>query len=186
MIASPPLVLLGLENKRLIFRLRKVEMSHVACRDHRLDLATQDFFEARDKVNFEFVGILEDLGIEEDLVGFAEAEVELVLVKQLLVRLGKRANVSCATALRRAGDPTYLCPLELHCDAWCLETASEDGWICSEVCGEGKRFGSRKMLAGMLDADARAQPQDGGLGCFGSSFRCLRLQKMRHRHLRRL
>jgi uncharacterized protein (DUF427 family) len=33
------------------------------------------------------VGILEDLVVEEDLVGFAEAELQLVLVEQLFVSL---------------------------------------------------------------------------------------------------
>jgi hypothetical protein len=33
------------------------------------------------------VGILEDLVVEEDLVGFAEAELQLILVEQLFVSL---------------------------------------------------------------------------------------------------
>jgi hypothetical protein len=43
--------------------------------------------QSRDEVDLEFVGIFEDLRIEDHLVGFAEAEVELVLVQELFVGL---------------------------------------------------------------------------------------------------
>jgi len=45
--------------------------------------------QSRYEVDLEFVGIFEDLRVEEDLVGFAEAEVELVLVEELFVCLDR-------------------------------------------------------------------------------------------------
>jgi hypothetical protein len=62
-------------------------VAHVARRDHGFDLPTKHFLQSRDQVNLEFVGILEDLRVEQDLVGFAEAELELVLVEELFVCL---------------------------------------------------------------------------------------------------
>ena len=62
-------------------------MAHVACRYHGLDLSAEYFLQSRDEVDLEFVGIFEDLRIEDHLVGFAEAEVELVLVQELFVGL---------------------------------------------------------------------------------------------------
>ena len=53
-------------------------------------MATKNFFKSRDKIDLEFVRIFEDLRVDEDLVGLAEAEVELVLVQKLFVRLFSR------------------------------------------------------------------------------------------------
>jgi hypothetical protein len=50
-------------------------------------LPAEHFLQARDEVDFEFVGIFEDLRVEEDLVGLAEAEVEFVLVEEFFVCL---------------------------------------------------------------------------------------------------
>lgn len=62
-------------------------MAHVACRDHGFDLSSKQLLESRDQINLEPVGILEDLRVEQDLVGLAEAKLQLVLVKELFVRL---------------------------------------------------------------------------------------------------
>jgi hypothetical protein len=64
-------------------------VAHVARRDHGLDFASKDFLESSDQVDLEFVCIFEDLRVEQDLVGFAEAEIKLVLVEQFFVRLEK-------------------------------------------------------------------------------------------------
>ena len=87
MVAPSTFVLLCLKNERFVFRLRIVEMSHIARRDHGLDLAAKHLLQSRKEVNLEVVGILEDLRVEEDLVWFAEAEVEFVLVQLLFVCL---------------------------------------------------------------------------------------------------
>jgi hypothetical protein len=62
-------------------------VSHVARRDHGLNLASENLLESPDQVDLEFVCIFEDLRVEQDLVGLAEAEVELVLVEEFFVRL---------------------------------------------------------------------------------------------------
>jgi hypothetical protein len=62
-------------------------MAHVARRNHGLYLPSEDFLQSRDEIDLELVGILEDLRVEQDLIRFAKAEVELVLVKQLFVGL---------------------------------------------------------------------------------------------------
>jgi precorrin-3B methylase len=64
-----------------------VEVAHVAGCDHGLYGAAEEFLEAREQVDFCGVGIEQDGGVEEDLVGFAEAEVELVLVEEFFVGL---------------------------------------------------------------------------------------------------
>jgi hypothetical protein len=64
-------------------------------RDHRLDFsAAEHLLQSPDDVDLEFVGILQDLGIEQDLVGLAEAEVEFVLIEQLFVGLVDVSNVT--------------------------------------------------------------------------------------------
>jgi hypothetical protein len=62
-------------------------VAHVACGDHGLYLAAKQLLQARDEVDLEFVGIFKDLRVEDDLVGFAEAEVEFVLVEEFFVCL---------------------------------------------------------------------------------------------------
>jgi hypothetical protein len=62
-------------------------VAHVAGGDHGFDFCAEHLLEAPDEVDFEFVGIEQDGRVEEDLVGLAEAKVELVLVEQLFVCL---------------------------------------------------------------------------------------------------
>jgi hypothetical protein len=62
-------------------------VAHVACRNHGLDFSPEEFLESRNQIDLEFVGIFENLRVEQDLVGFAEAEVELVLMEKFLVCL---------------------------------------------------------------------------------------------------
>lgn len=76
-----------------------------------LHFSLQEFLETANEVNFELVRILEDLRVEEHLVRFAEAKVELVLVEQLLVCLS-RVNSDATQPLQAA----YLCAFELHGD----------------------------------------------------------------------
>jgi hypothetical protein len=61
--------------KSLVLGLRTVEVAHVARCDHGLYLSAEHAFDPRDEVDLVGVGILEDLVVEEDLVGFAEAEL---------------------------------------------------------------------------------------------------------------
>ena len=77
-------------------------MSHVALRDHGLDFCAQHFLQPPHEVDFEFVGILQDGRVEQDLVGLAESEVELVLVEQLFVGLQKLAPQNNNTELIRS------------------------------------------------------------------------------------
>jgi hypothetical protein len=100
-------------------------VAHVACRDHGLDFAPKDFLESSDQVDLEFVCIFEDLRVEQDLVGFAEAEIELVLVEQFFVRLENcqlRDGDACSAF-------TYLGPLELHDDVWWKSLRGECRWL---------------------------------------------------------
>jgi hypothetical protein len=62
-------------------------MAHVACGDHGFYRPAEHLLQSRHEVDLELIRIFEDLGVEEDLVGFAEAEVELVLVEELFVGL---------------------------------------------------------------------------------------------------
>jgi hypothetical protein len=62
-------------------------VAHVALGDHGLYFCAEDLLEAPDEVDFELVRILQDGRVEEDLVGLAKTEVELVLVEQLFVGL---------------------------------------------------------------------------------------------------
>jgi hypothetical protein len=62
-------------------------MAHVACRNHGFDFSPKEFLESRDQIDLEFVGIFENLRVEQDLVRLTEAEVELVLVEKLFVCL---------------------------------------------------------------------------------------------------
>ena len=55
--------------------------------DHGFYFCAENFFEAADKVDLEFVGILQDSRVEEDLVGLAKSKIELVLVEQFFVGL---------------------------------------------------------------------------------------------------
>ena len=87
MVTPSALVLLCLQDERFVLGLRVVEMPHVARGDHRLDLTAKHLLQSREQVDFEVVGILEDLRVEKDLVGFAKAEVEFVLVQLLFVCL---------------------------------------------------------------------------------------------------
>jgi hypothetical protein len=50
-------------------------------------LSSKNLLESPDQIDLEFVCIFEDLRVEQDLVGFAEAEVELVLVEEFFVGL---------------------------------------------------------------------------------------------------
>lgn len=88
-------------------------MAHVARRNHGFDLSTKNFLQSRDEVDLESVGIFEDLRIEEHLVGFAEAKVELILVEQLLVSL--TMALAKSDNKTRAWN-TYFGALEFHCD----------------------------------------------------------------------
>jgi hypothetical protein len=87
MVTPPSLVPLRLLYKCLVLGLRAVEVAHVARRDHGLHLSAEHALDARYEVDLVIVGILEDLVVEEDLVGFAEAELQLILVEQLFVSL---------------------------------------------------------------------------------------------------
>jgi hypothetical protein len=92
-VASRARELLGLFYERLVLRHRGVEAANVTLRDHRLDFsAAEHLLQSPDDVDLEFVGILQDLGIEQDLVGLAEAEVEFVLIEQLFVGLVDVSN----------------------------------------------------------------------------------------------
>ena len=51
-----------------------VEVADAALRDHRLDLAVQSAGEEDTEFHFEAGGGLDNFGVDEDLVGFAEAE----------------------------------------------------------------------------------------------------------------
>jgi hypothetical protein len=75
-------------------------VAHVALGDHGLYFCAEHFLEAPDEVDLELVRILQDGRVEEDLVGFAEAEVELVLVEQLFVGL---QILACASTGMRSG-----------------------------------------------------------------------------------
>jgi hypothetical protein len=100
-------------------------VSHVARRNHRLDLPTQNLLQSRDQIDLELVRIFEDLRVEQDLVGFAEAEVELVLVEEFFVGLALFVSSEPADACIAAA---YLGPLELHGGVW------------------GKKFAARKSV----------------------------------------
>src|SRR5690242_1547430 len=97
MPTSSSLVLLGLQDKGLVFRLRIVEVAHVALSDHGFYFCAEDLLQAADKVDLKFICILQDRRVEQDLVRLAETEVELVLVEQLLVCLRTLAwqNQAC-------------------------------------------------------------------------------------------
>lgn len=85
-------------------------MAHVALGDHGFYFGAEDLLQTADEVDLEFVGILKDSGVEQDLVGLAETEVELVLVEQLFVGLPAllaphakilaRGRASCRIPLR--------------------------------------------------------------------------------------
>ena len=62
-------------------------MSHIAGCNHGLYFCAKHFFETSNDVDFKFVCVEKDRGIEEDLVGLAESEVELILVEQLFISL---------------------------------------------------------------------------------------------------
>ena len=70
--------------------------------------------QAGDEVDLGLEGIVEDLRVEQDLVGLAEAKVELVLVEQLLVRLERSAprRTGALGSSRTRGQ--YLCSPQLH------------------------------------------------------------------------
>ena len=55
-------------------------MSDTALRDHGLDLAAEGALEEEAEFHFEICRGLDEGGVEEDLVGFAEAEGEVVVV----------------------------------------------------------------------------------------------------------
>lgn len=63
----------------------RVQVAHRALGDEDLDLAVQGVGEVLRQVHGEAVGILDELGVDEDLVGLAEAECELELLKQFAV-----------------------------------------------------------------------------------------------------
>jgi hypothetical protein len=90
-------------------------VAHVACGYHGLYFSAKQFLQARDEVDFELVGIFEDLRVEEDLVGFAEAKVEFVLVEEFFVCL----DTESATRIEHLVRCAYLCAFELHGDVQC-------------------------------------------------------------------
>jgi hypothetical protein len=120
MVASSALVFFGLQDERLVLRLRSIEVAHVACGNHGLYLSAKQFLQARDEVDLELVGIFEDLRVEENLIGFAEAEVEFILVEEFFVCL----DTQSATRMEHLGRCAYFCAFELHRD---VQSPNEDG-----------------------------------------------------------
>jgi hypothetical protein len=92
-------------------------VAHVALGDHGLYFGTEHFLEAPDEVDLELVCILQDGRVEEDLVGLAEAKVELVLVEQLFVGLRPLVDARITVPLSshtfaRLSFMTALCSVE--------------------------------------------------------------------------
>jgi hypothetical protein len=64
-----------------------IQMAYRALCDHRLDLAVKSAFEIERKVHLETEGVLDHVGIDQDLVRNAEVERKLILVHELAVLL---------------------------------------------------------------------------------------------------
>lgn len=81
MSASPPLRHFRGSNPPILFRARTsvVEVSNTTLRDHGFYFPVEGIRETLAQGHFVGGGGLDDLGVEEDLVGGAEGEVELVL-----------------------------------------------------------------------------------------------------------
>lgn len=73
-------------------------MSYATLSYHWLDRAVQSVLQHRAELHLEPSCIFDRAGIEEDLVGFTEAEVEVVLVHQLAILLCSfRLHVGCGS-----------------------------------------------------------------------------------------
>jgi hypothetical protein len=89
MIAPPSLRLLcDLDPSVLFLRVGfGVKMPYTALGDHGFNFAVQCVLQHATQAHFEASGIFDDFGVDEDLVGFAEIEVELILLHQLAILL---------------------------------------------------------------------------------------------------
>lgn len=114
MVAAAALVRLCLLDEGVVLWRCIVEVAHGALGDHGLDLALENGLQALDQVDFGAVGIFEDGAVEQDLIGLAEAKLDLILVHQLAVGL---------------------CALELHGDGR-LGASRVEVVVVGEECGE--------------------------------------------------